>query len=519
MAQAQQPSSCKLPLKPVDVSNPRTIVGTGSPSSCSEDGLQAAIAAGGVITFNCGAQPVVIPITSQHEFRNDMDTVMDGGNKVTLQGNGSTRLFLAKSGDAPWHGGTPPYYQSTHTAVTFQNITLANGHSTGTPIPALPPGAPPYCSQGTEIDGGGGVIYVQDMVLHVINSTFINNHSAPLGPDVAGGGVYALGSVDVTIQGSTFQNNDGANGGAVGMLESNFKSVNNVYQSNQALGHDGNHNKPGSGCPLHLNQYQVGDGGSAGAVYLDGQDTNGPFICGDLFTQNHGGVNALGGAVLGAGDPGIQDLTITQSEFDGNSNTNGGAVYVYQNNLQITRSTFWHNTANYGGALQGNKTTITAVNNTFSGNSASVTIGVLALFSSSGVLLNNTIAGNQAPHYPVLFSGSASNPAPSLVLSNNLFVSNSPDPHLSCYASFPGGGNMLWPASALSPAPEGGCAANELTADPQLGALGYNGGFTQTMPIPSKSRAAKFAHSCPANDERGVARPNPCASGAYEPAQ
>lgn len=309
--------------------------------------------------------------------------------------SGSTRLFFAKSGDAPWHGGTPPYYQSTYTAITFQNIALENGHSSGTSIPPPPPGAPPYCSQGTEINGGGGVIYVQDMVLHVIHSTFVANHAAPLGPDVAGGGIYALGSVDVTVQGSQFQNNDGSNGGAIGMLESNFQVVNSVFQGNQALGHDGNHNIPGSGCPLHDNQYQVGDGGNGGAVYLDGQDTNGPLSCGNRFTQNESGANAQGGAIHGAGDPGTQNLTIAQNEFDGNSATRGGAVYLYQDQAVINQSTFWQNTAERGGAIQGDKSNLQAVNNTFANNSASVGIGVLALFtSSSGSLLNNTFAGN-----------------------------------------------------------------------------------------------------------------------------
>jgi predicted outer membrane repeat protein len=448
-----------------------------------------------------------------------MDTVVDGGNKITLKGNGNTRLLFAKSGDAPWHGGTPPYYQSTHTAITFQNITLKNGRSSGTSLPPLPPGAPPYCSQGTEIDGGGGVIYVQDMVLHVIHSTFIANHAAPLGPDVAGGGIYALGSVDVTVQESNFQNNDGANGGAIGMLESNFQVVNSVFENNLALGHDGNHNEPGSGCPLHDNQYQVGDGGNAGAVYLDGQDTNGPLSCGNLFVQNNAGTNAIGGAIFGAGDPGTQDLTITQSEFDGNSSANGGAVYAYQNNLVIKQSTFSQNTAGHGGAIQGDYTQLTAVNNTFAGNSASIGVGAVALFHSSGSLLNNTFFGNHAPYYPVLFPGGKTSPPPALTITNNLFVSDSQTGKLACYTSYPGGGNFLWPSSTLSPAPEGGCAANEVTADPLLGTLGYNGGFTQTMPIPTNSPAAQSGSSCPAVDERGVSRPNPCSSGSYQPVQ
>ena len=473
---------------------------------------------GGIITFNCGAQPVVILITSTHEFRNDIDTVLDGGQKVTLQGNGTTRLFLAESGVAPWYGGTAPFYQSTRNAVTFQNITFSNGRSSGTPIPPLPTSAPPTCSQGTDYDGGGGVIYVRDMVLHVINATFLSNHAPALGPDVAGGAIYALGSVDVTVQGSLFQNNDGANGGAIGMLESNFRSVNNVFRSNRALGHDGNHNVQSSGCPLHLNQYQIGDGGSAGAVYLDGQGTIGPFFCGNLFAQNHGGVNALGGAILGAGDPGIQDLTVIQSEFDQNSNTDGGAIYTYKTNFVLSKSTFSGNTAAYGGAIQGNLTQISATNNTFSGNSASVNIGVLALFGGSGVLRNNTFAGNQAPHYPVLFPGSSGSPAPTLTIANNLFVSNlGTSAQGKCFTAFAGRDNILWPPSTLSPAPEGGCALDETTVNPLLGPLSYNGGFTKTMSIPLSSPAATFATVCPATDQRTVARTRPCASGAFQP--
>ncbi len=517
--QAQQPSSCTLPLRLADISNPKTIVGSGTPASCTEQALQAAVALGGVITFNCGSQPVTIPITSQEAFRNDMDTVVDGGNKITLKGNGATRLFIAESGTAPWYGGTPPFYQSTHTSITFQNITLTHGRSSGTALPPLPPGASPTCSQGTEIDGGGGVIYVRDMVLHIINSTIVHNHAAPLGPDVAGGGVYALGSVEVTVQGSLFKDNDGSNGGAIGMLQSNFKAVNCVFQTNSALGHDGNHNIPSSGCPINQGQYQVGDGGNAGAVYLDGQGTTGPHFCGDLFTQNQAGTNAQGGAIIGAGDLGTQNLTITQSEFDGNRGNHGGAVYAYENNLAITRSTFNNNTAATGGAVEANYIQLTASNNTFFGNSASTNIGALALFTSSGTLLNNTFVGNTSPHHPVLYPGSATEPAPALTITNNLFVSNvATEGHFPCFTSFPGTGNFVWPPSSLTPAPEAACASDAVTANPLLGTLAYNGGFTQTIAIPADSPATQSGTSCPPHDQRGNARTTPCASGSYEPA-
>lgn len=37
------------------IANPRTVVGTGTPESCTADAFVAAVAKGGVITFDCGA--------------------------------------------------------------------------------------------------------------------------------------------------------------------------------------------------------------------------------------------------------------------------------------------------------------------------------------------------------------------------------------------------------------------------------------------------------------------------------
>src|SRR5258708_32817564 len=40
------------------------IVGSGTPTSCTQGALQAQLAAGGTVTFNCGAGPQTIAITS-----------------------------------------------------------------------------------------------------------------------------------------------------------------------------------------------------------------------------------------------------------------------------------------------------------------------------------------------------------------------------------------------------------------------------------------------------------------------
>jgi IPTL-CTERM motif len=59
-----------------------------------------------------------------------------------------------------------------------------------------------------------------------------------------------------------------------------------------------------------------------------------------------------------------------------------------------------------------------------------------------------------------------------------------------------------------------------VSANPQLGPLGNNGGPTQTEAIPTSSPAHDAGNSaaCPALDQRGDPRPATCSLGAFEPA-
>ncbi len=81
--------SCSQPLPPEalpeDTSTPTTVVGTGTAASCTDSALAAAVARGGVVTFDCGPEPVTIPVTATLEFQTDRHTVIDGGNRVTLE--------------------------------------------------------------------------------------------------------------------------------------------------------------------------------------------------------------------------------------------------------------------------------------------------------------------------------------------------------------------------------------------------------------------------------------------------
>src|SRR5438046_104447 len=85
------------------------VVGTGTPASCTESALDAALAGGGMVTFNCGPSPVTITITSAKTISSA--TSIDGGTRglITISGNNRVRIF--------WNTAT----------LNINNLALVNG--------------------------------------------------------------------------------------------------------------------------------------------------------------------------------------------------------------------------------------------------------------------------------------------------------------------------------------------------------------------------------------------------------
>jgi hypothetical protein len=143
---------CPPPVQPVDTANPTTVVGDGSPTSCTEAALTAAVALGGIVTFRCGTAPLTIALTA--ELAVSRDLVLDGGGTVTLSGGGKTRILKVNS--------TLPQ-ASPH--LTVQNLRFIDGQVSGT----LPAG---------DTTLGGAAIYRLGGSLTVLNCRFENNHGA-----------------------------------------------------------------------------------------------------------------------------------------------------------------------------------------------------------------------------------------------------------------------------------------------------------------------------------------------------
>src|SRR6266568_2594465 len=139
----------------VDTSHPTRVIGTGTAASCTSDAVVSAVAAGGIITFSCGPAPVTITLTATAKVRTNMaKVVLDGGGRVALSGGGQRRILYLDTCD-PADGPRTSHCQDQETPqLTVQNLTFADGNSTGQ----------------VQDGGGGGAIFDRGGRLKVVNS-------------------------------------------------------------------------------------------------------------------------------------------------------------------------------------------------------------------------------------------------------------------------------------------------------------------------------------------------------------
>jgi hypothetical protein len=501
---------CTAPISAADTSHPTTVVGTGTPSSCTEALLSAALTAGGIVTFDCGAAPATFTVTETIELPTDKDTVIDGGGTITIDGDGAVRIL-------DWNSAN---YRANMHSLTLQHITFAHGHATGT-MQYAP--APLPCSSGY-YDGAGGALQMRDGILHVVDATFVNNQAEKLGPDVGGGAIYLNGSLGGVVIGSSFVNNSGSDSGAIGSLNSELDVYNSTFQGNAALGFGANSDDASMCSVVATNgQHQVGSGGNAGAIGIDGGSDGTHTFCGDTFRANASGMGALGGALARTPDAAKQTTVIDRCLFESNTGDSAGALYFHNSTLTITASTFTGNVGQTGvGTIQADGTTIDFTNVTFYGNHATAGVGAtLALFGGAGTMLNCTFADNMCDAANMF--GAAVFGSPNLTIQNTIFDGNTAQnqgaPMQCQVGTITGGGDLQWPTNHTN-----GGGADALCApgiyeggDPMLGPLGNQGGPVPVALVQAGSPALGRGTGCPSTDARGMPRSaGSCTAGAAE---
>ncbi|MGB9736786.1 choice-of-anchor Q domain-containing protein [Chloroflexus sp.] len=526
------------PISPVGAQS--KVVGNGTPASCTATALAAQVVGGGTINFNCGPDPHTI-VLSAPLIITAPQTIIDGGGRITLQGNNSrlidhyttgftgvSRLEvrnLTITGGRASGGGTDEsavdgsggairsYFAAANPSFTptlvIDRVIFRDNQTTLTSVPA---GRDAY-------DYGGGAIYSRGGAVIIANSRFEGNHAH----NGAGGAIHLLQS-SLTVEDSFFIGNSaiGAQpqdsfGGAIsadglGGANRRLRVVRCLFQENQA------HN---SGGAIHINMYED----SSGLEVIDSSFVKNAVIGG---SRGQGGAIGGGGSANGSGT-GNPSVLISGSLFhanrarrtpgaDGNprEDGSGGAVaFPQQVALRIVNTTFVANRAEGSG---------------FNANG-----GALYVINSRPapfVIETSTFAENYAGWVggAISHSGNGS-------VSNSLFVNNTAgnggngwNIQQHCSRELTHDGRSLQYPPRLTGANfwndvtcfAGKSAPNQTNdpqfRDPMLRALTNNGGPTQTMAIPADSPARDSGAACPATDQRGVARPqlNACDLGAFE---
>lgn len=500
------------------------VVGNGTPGSCTESALDNALFGGGIVTFNCGANPVTISVTSQKTINDDL--TVDGGGLVTLSGGNSTRIFNIQNNN-----------NTNGVDVVLRNLTVANGRSSqnggGAYVERLSSLTVENSTFTNNVGLNGGAIATNGWgaddtgaVVNISDSTFTNNSATAAaipGGGNGGGGLYIAGASTATVTDSTFTGNHSQNGGAIHILLSDVTATNVTFTSNTA------NNSAG--------------GGGGGAIYMDGTKSR----AGDLQISDsrfyNNSTNQFGGAIFSY----IQKTGITQitnAVFDGNVSSNvgsGGAIYHQSQEgtgpMTIERSLFVRNKAvggtseasGQGGALWLENARVNITNSTFTQNEAGHSLNLAPDNWKRGVagavrtstdtyISNSTIVDNHAGFVGGALAGDAN-------VENTIIANNSGDNpwdiQQNCTVVINDlGGNIQYPQKTTSLGNDFECFTDQnTTQDPKLMPLGDYGGPTQTMALMVDSPAIGSAVNggCPGNDQRGFLRSDgQCDVGAYE---
>lgn len=291
--------NCEIPLAAgtEDTSQPDIVVGNGSPDSCTSEAVVAAVAQGGIVTFDCGPDPLIIFMEETAKVVNDSGPaiVLDGGGLITLSGQGARRILYMNTCDEQQRWTTSMCQNQDHPRLTVQNLTFVGGNSTGSEF------------------AGGGAIFVRGGRFKLVNTRFFNNTCETTGPDVGGAAVRVLSQyegqpvyvVNSTFGGSEELANRCSNGGGLSSIGVSYSVINSYFGFNQAIGNGANPARDGSP-----------GGGSGGAIYNDG-NTFTLSLCGTRLENNH--ANEGGGAIFYVSNDRSGKLHIANSSLARNS--------------------------------------------------------------------------------------------------------------------------------------------------------------------------------------------------------
>jgi len=312
---------CLLVLNIVGCGESRSVC-SGTVCPCTQEGIQAAIAAGGgPFTFDCDGPTTLV---TDAEIVIDNEVILDGEGNLTVDANESHRVFSVPEGktvelrgfgitrgNAFLGGGVLEKGGTlTLTGCTLQENTVDEGgaiRSAGTLT------INNSLVSANSADSRGGGIFNFDGTMILMNSTVSGNTSMFLGGGIANDGT-------VTLTNSTVSGNTAAIGGGISNAELTMTLTNTTVSRNTAGSGGGIH----SAAPLSLTNSTVSenraDTGHAGGIFnYDGTLTlTSSTVSGNTAAEGAAGIRIAGSATL--------TNTLVANGCDGSATSGGGNI-------------------------------------------------------------------------------------------------------------------------------------------------------------------------------------------------
>lgn len=239
----------------------------------------------------------------------------------------------------------------------------------------------------------GGLIYAKDPGTRLN----ISRTEMSYGQASNGGGIYSLHATIVLVD-SALSNCLGFNFGGGIFADSSVVIINNSTISNNFAVFDGgaiimqdDSQLTIDGCLFDLNSAE--DRG--GAIALSAGTGVNSTIANSQFTRN---TNQGLGSALFVGRKGFINMVNCSLSENGNSNTEGGTLYVVDGTVNMENSKFAFNVAQSGGAIELSRSAnLTAFNSQFLNNSATGLGGAIyTSVKSSATVSSSAFSGNTA---------------------------------------------------------------------------------------------------------------------------
>ena len=415
--------------------------------------------------YNESSSPTLIDVT----FSNNLATYGGGMynlssspilTNVAFSDNTAAGLMYCRGGGMSNDKSSP-----TLTNVTFSanSACYGGGLDNFQSIPAL---NEVIFSGNLAKDSGGGMLNDNASSPTLTNVTFSSNSAT-----YYGGGMANIGSSTPSLSNVTFSGNSANVGGGMSNKFSNPSLSNVTFSSNSAIYYGGGMHNDEESMPTLTNvTFNGNTANNGGGMHnsISSPSLSNVTFSGNSATTSGGGMSNYGFSHY------LSIVTLSNVTFSSNSASNGGGMVNYREvHVSLTNVTFSSNSASdSGGGMY---------------NDSDGTDGTVAL-------TNVTFTGNSAYWG---YGGGIGGEDMTMTITNSIIWGNTPD-QVSGSA-----------AVTYSDIQGGHTGLGNIDADPLLGFLADNGGFTLTHALVEGSPAIDTGDptNCPVIDQRGYARP------------